>query len=138
LVRDADRGDQRLRGAALGVDPVRRARPADRAPPLPAAPAGAAAPDRARGAGDLRAQRRRVQDRHLGQPAPEGVRPHQAPRARRGPARRVTRSGVSSMTIDELAAQTGVPTRTIRFYQARGALMRPEIRGRVAYYGDAH
>lgn len=44
----------------------------------------------------------------------------------------------ASMTIDELAAHTGVPTRTIRFYQARGALMRPEIRGRVAYYGDAH
>jgi DNA-binding transcriptional MerR regulator len=42
------------------------------------------------------------------------------------------------MTIDELAAHVGVPTRTIRFYQARGALMRPEIRGRVAYYGDAH
>ncbi|MBK9036062.1 MAG: MerR family transcriptional regulator [Myxococcales bacterium] len=44
----------------------------------------------------------------------------------------------ASLTIDELAAQVGVPTRTIRFYQARGALMRPEIRGRVAYYGDAH
>lgn len=44
----------------------------------------------------------------------------------------------ATMTIDELAANTGVPTRTIRFYQARGALMRPEIRGRVAYYGDAH
>ena len=46
--------------------------------------------------------------------------------------------GGASWTIDELAAQVGVPTRTIRFYQARGALMRPEIRGRVAYYGDAH
>ncbi len=44
----------------------------------------------------------------------------------------------ATMTIDELAAHTGVSTRTIRFYQARGALMRPEIRGRVAYYGDAH
>lgn len=44
----------------------------------------------------------------------------------------------ASMTIDDLAAHLGVPTRTIRFYQARGALMRPEIRGRVAYYGDAH
>lgn len=44
----------------------------------------------------------------------------------------------TALTIDELAAQVGVPTRTIRFYQARGALMRPEIRGRVAYYGDAH
>ena len=44
----------------------------------------------------------------------------------------------ATMTIDELAAATGVPTRTVRFYQARGALMRPEIRGRVAFYGDAH
>ena len=42
------------------------------------------------------------------------------------------------LTIDELAAHVGVPTRTIRFYQARGALMKPEIRGRVAYYGDLH
>lgn len=43
-----------------------------------------------------------------------------------------------SLTIDELAAQVGVPTRTIRFYQARGALLKPEIRGRVAYYGEVH
>jgi len=42
------------------------------------------------------------------------------------------------MTIDELAAAASVPTRTIRFYQARGALMPPEIRGRVAYYGKPH
>ena len=42
------------------------------------------------------------------------------------------------LTIDELAAQTAVPTRTIRFYQARGALMKPEIRGRVAYYAEVH
>ncbi|WP_394836761.1 MerR family transcriptional regulator [Pendulispora rubella] len=41
-------------------------------------------------------------------------------------------------TIDELAALTRVPSRTIRFYQSRGALMAPEIRGRVAYYGAAH
>lgn len=41
-------------------------------------------------------------------------------------------------TIDELAAATRVPSRTIRFYQARGALMPPEIRGRVAYYGEPH
>lgn len=44
----------------------------------------------------------------------------------------------AGMTIDELAAAARVPTRTIRFYQARGALQRPEIRGRVAYYGPAH
>ena len=41
-------------------------------------------------------------------------------------------------TIDELAALTRVPSRTIRFYQSKGALPAPEIRGRVAYYGAAH
>ncbi|MFW6051119.1 MAG: MerR family transcriptional regulator [Myxococcota bacterium] len=41
-------------------------------------------------------------------------------------------------TIDELASVTGVPSRTIRFYQAKGALQAPERRGRVAYYGDEH
>ena len=41
-------------------------------------------------------------------------------------------------TIDEVAALAQVPSRTIRFYQARGALMAPEIRGRVAYYGEKH
>ncbi len=41
-------------------------------------------------------------------------------------------------TIDELAAVAKLPSRTIRFYQSRGALMPPEIRGRVAYYGDVH
>ena len=41
-------------------------------------------------------------------------------------------------TIDELAAVARVPSRTIRFYQSRGALMPPEIRGRVAYYGPVH
>ncbi|HEY8091699.1 MAG TPA: MerR family transcriptional regulator [Polyangiaceae bacterium] len=41
-------------------------------------------------------------------------------------------------TIDELAAAARVPSRTIRFYQSRGALMPPEIRGRVAYYGPPH
>lgn len=44
----------------------------------------------------------------------------------------------AALTIDELAARTGVPTRTVRFYQAKGALMKPEIRGRVAFYGDTH
>jgi len=41
-------------------------------------------------------------------------------------------------TIDELAAATGVPSRTIRFYQSKGALQSPERRGRVAYYGTEH
>ncbi|HMJ52285.1 MAG TPA: MerR family transcriptional regulator [Polyangiaceae bacterium] len=41
-------------------------------------------------------------------------------------------------TIDDLATASHVPSRTIRFYQSRGALMPPEIRGRVAYYGKPH
>lgn len=44
----------------------------------------------------------------------------------------------NDLTIDELAAVSRVPSRTIRFYQSRGALMNPEIRGRVAYYGKQH
>jgi len=41
-------------------------------------------------------------------------------------------------TIDELAQASEVPSRTIRFYQSKGALPRPQIRGRVAFYGPAH
>ncbi len=41
-------------------------------------------------------------------------------------------------TIDELAAFTQVPSRTVRFYQSKGALGRPEIKGRVAYYNESH
>ena len=47
-------------------------------------------------------------------------------------------SSENQLTIDELAAASRVPSRTIRFYQSRGALMNPEIRGRVAYYGKQH
>lgn len=41
-------------------------------------------------------------------------------------------------TIDEISSISRVPSRTIRFYQSRGALMAPEIRGRVAVYGQKH
>jgi DNA-binding transcriptional MerR regulator len=44
----------------------------------------------------------------------------------------------ATLTIDELAAASRVPSRTIRFYQSRGALQAPEIRGRVAHYGKHH
>ena len=44
----------------------------------------------------------------------------------------------ASYTIDQLAAHTGVPSRTIRFYQSKGALPAPVRRGRKAYYGPAH
>lgn len=42
------------------------------------------------------------------------------------------------LTIDELAAQSRVPSRTIRYYQSKGVLPPPEIKGRVAYYGAVH
>jgi DNA-binding transcriptional MerR regulator len=41
-------------------------------------------------------------------------------------------------TIDQLAAKTGIPSRTIRFYQAKGVLAPPTRRGRVAFYDDSH
>jgi DNA-binding transcriptional MerR regulator len=41
-------------------------------------------------------------------------------------------------TIDELAGVTGVPSRTIRFYQSKGTLPSPRRQGRVALYGQEH
>ena len=42
------------------------------------------------------------------------------------------------LTIDELAAASGVPSRTIRFYQSKGTLPPPRRKGRVAFYGPDH
>ncbi|MCC7540925.1 MAG: MerR family transcriptional regulator [Deltaproteobacteria bacterium] len=47
-------------------------------------------------------------------------------------------AGSGEHTIDDLASVSKVPSRTIRFYQSKGLLPRPEIRGRVAYYGEPH
>lgn len=41
-------------------------------------------------------------------------------------------------TIDDLASVSHVPSRTIRFYQSKGVLPKPSIRGRVAFYGKPH
>jgi DNA-binding transcriptional MerR regulator len=41
-------------------------------------------------------------------------------------------------TIDDLANVSQVPSRTIRFYQGKGVLPRPTIKGRVAFYGPEH
>jgi len=41
-------------------------------------------------------------------------------------------------TIDDLASVSQVPSRTIRFYQSKGVLPKPIIKGRVAFYGKAH
>jgi DNA-binding transcriptional MerR regulator len=40
--------------------------------------------------------------------------------------------------VDELAVRGGVSVDTVRFYQSKGLLPRPERDGRVAWYGDAH
>lgn len=50
----------------------------------------------------------------------------------------MTEQDEDTYSIDELAALTGVPSRTIRFYQSKCALLPPVRRGRKAYYGDAH
>lgn len=41
-------------------------------------------------------------------------------------------------TIDELTTATGIPSRTIRFYQSAGALPGPTKVGRIGYYGPEH
>jgi DNA-binding transcriptional MerR regulator len=42
------------------------------------------------------------------------------------------------MTIEQLAARTGLSTRNIRAYQTRGLLPGPALRGRTGYYGQDH
>ena len=44
----------------------------------------------------------------------------------------------AELTIDELAARTGMTVRTVRFYAAEGLLPAPTRRGRIAYYGPSH
>ncbi|MCC6215202.1 MAG: MerR family transcriptional regulator [Polyangiaceae bacterium] len=71
----------------------------------------------------------------LGEVAAAGAGEAEAP-ATRAPAS--PRADAARFTIDELAASTGVPSRTIRFYQSSGALPPPRREGRVAYYDGAH
>lgn len=52
--------------------------------------------------------------------------------------RETTAGEPRGLTIDELSSSTGVPSRTIRFYQAKGALPPPVRRGRIAYYDATH
>ena len=42
------------------------------------------------------------------------------------------------LTVDELAARTGMTVRTVRFYASEGLLPPPHRRGRVAYYDARH
>jgi DNA-binding transcriptional MerR regulator len=42
------------------------------------------------------------------------------------------------LTVDELAARTGMTVRTLRFYASEGLLPPPHRRGRVAFYDAGH
>jgi DNA-binding transcriptional MerR regulator len=44
----------------------------------------------------------------------------------------------AQLTIEQLAAQSGMSVRNIRAHQARGLLDPPEVRLRVGYYGPEH
>lgn len=44
----------------------------------------------------------------------------------------------TALTIDELAAAVGAPSRTVRYWQSLGLLPAPRREGRVARYGDRH
>ncbi|MBV9417711.1 MAG: MerR family transcriptional regulator [Solirubrobacterales bacterium] len=44
----------------------------------------------------------------------------------------------NQLTIEQLAAESGMSVRNIRAHQARGLLHPPEVRARVGYYGPEH
>jgi DNA-binding transcriptional MerR regulator len=44
----------------------------------------------------------------------------------------------AALTIEQLAAESGMTVRNIRSHQARGLLSPPEVRRRVGYYGPEH
>lgn len=44
----------------------------------------------------------------------------------------------ADLTIEQLAAESGMSVRNIRAHQARGLLPAPDVRNRVGYYGAGH
>jgi len=57
---------------------------------------------------------------------------------RRGDGRSETNHSPNRLTIEQLAAESGMSVRNIRAHQARGLLAPPEVRLRVGYYGPDH
>src|SRR5438132_12837275 len=47
-------------------------------------------------------------------------------------------SGEQTLTIEQLAAESGMTVRNIRAHRARGLLPAPLVRERVGYYGPEH
>ncbi len=66
-------------------------------------------------------------------PAPMDATDGASPRTGR---RRGRRDG--ELTIDELAAETGMTVRNVRAYSSRGLLPPPRLEGRTGYYGPDH
>src|SRR5207244_7290340 len=97
------------RGEPPDLEPVRRARPADRAPHVPHAPSRAPAENRARSAGHLQEVRRRLQDEYLGADAPRSVSSHRTPLERGGRARTRPRGGVTEVVERFSAAIAPLP-----------------------------
>jgi DNA-binding transcriptional MerR regulator len=52
--------------------------------------------------------------------------------------RSVAVESTNQLTIEQLAAESGMTVRNIRSHQARGLLAPPEVRLRVGYYGPDH
>jgi len=50
----------------------------------------------------------------------------------------VSSSNQQLLRIDDLAHETGVTSRTIRFYNTQGLLPPPIMQGRVAHYNQKH
>jgi DNA-binding transcriptional MerR regulator len=46
--------------------------------------------------------------------------------------------GEHALTIEQLAAESGMTVRNIRAHRARGLLPAPEVRDRIGYYGSEH
>lgn len=46
--------------------------------------------------------------------------------------------GAASLTVEQLAYETGMSVRNIRNHQSRGLLPPPEVRSRIGYYGRQH
>src|SRR5207342_14034 len=47
-------------------------------------------------------------------------------------------AGEATLTVEQLAYETGMSVRNIRNHQSRGLLPPPEVRARTGYYGPEH
>ncbi len=60
---------------------------------------------------------------------------HVWPSARKPQARAAEQA---TLTVEQLAYETGMSVRNIRNHQSRGLLPPPEVRARIGYYGPEH